>query len=180
MGNNFENNASTIEDLVDIKYLDKEEMIFERTEGGFISMRLGDDFYPRISVYRSFPLSMPTKYISLREVGEKELGKEIGIIEDLNSLTQDKIEILTKEMDRMYFTPIVESIYTLKDDYGYINMDIRSSAGLKKLTVPNRSNNFVRLTDTRVLVIDIDGNRFEIPDYTKLDSKSIRLLETVI
>lgn len=33
------------------------------------------------------------------------------------------------------------------------------------------------LTDTRLLLTDVDGNRFEILDYTKLDAHSIKLIE---
>ena len=33
-----------------------------------------------------------------------------------------------------------------------------------------------KLTDTRVVIKDVDGNRYEIADWTQLDRNSIRLL----
>lgn len=172
----------TIDDLVEIRYLNDNEIELKRTEGGFISLKLSEnEFYPRISVYRIFPLLKPNEYISLREIGSnRDLGKEIGIIRDIRSISSEKVEILHDEIDRRYFTPKINHVFSLKDEFGYIYMDIETSAGLKKITVQNGSNNFMKITENRIIIIDIDGNRYEITDYSSLDSKSIRLLETMI
>lgn len=174
--------VSTIDDLVEIRYLTDEEIEVKRTEGGFISLRLSEnEFYPRISVYRIFPLSKPNEFISLREIGtNRDLGKEIGIIRDLQNISKEKVEILHDEIDRRYFTPQIKHVFSLKDEFGYVYMDIESSAGIKKITVQNGSSNFIKITEERIIIIDIDGNRYEITDYPSLDSKSIRLLETMV
>jgi len=177
-----EKKVSTIDDLVEIRYVNDDEMELKRTVGGFISLKLSEtEFYPRISVYRIFPLSKPNEFISLREIGtNRDLGKEVGIIRDIKTISPDKVEMLHDEIDRRYFTPEVSHIFTLKDEFGYVYMDIETSAGLKKITVQNGSNNFMKITDTRIIIIDIDGNRYEMTDYLSLDAKSIRLLETMI
>ena len=45
---------------------------------------------------------------------------------------------------------------------------------------PARHNNLVQLGGRRVLVIDVDGNRFEIEDYTSIDSRYSRLIESLL
>ncbi|RLI06322.1 hypothetical protein DRO22_01340, partial [Candidatus Bathyarchaeota archaeon] len=41
-------------------------------------------------------------------------------------------------------------------------------------------DNIVWLGERRLLFVDVDGNRFEIPDYSSLDKKSASLLEEVL
>ena len=59
-------------------------------------------------------------------------------------------------------------------------MEIVTTSGPRKITANNNSSSFIRLSAVRVLIVDVDGNRFDIPDMTKLDKKSIRNLEVVV
>ena len=59
-------------------------------------------------------------------------------------------------------------------------METVTTSGNRKITANNNSSSFVRLSAVRVLIVDVDGNRFDIPDITKLDKKSIRNLEVVV
>ncbi len=178
----MEERHETIDDIAEMRVLTDGELTFTRTPGGFLSLRIGEnEEYKRVAIQRAYPLSKPNQYITVREVNEKrENGKEIGVIPDLNKLSDDKIEMINEDLNLRYYTPRVLQVLSLKDEYGYIYMDVKCTAGLKKITVPNGSSNFVRISEERVLIIDMDGNRFEIPDYTLLDKRSIRLLETVI
>jgi len=42
--------------------------------------------------------------------------------------------------------------------------------------VEENPNQFIWLSDTRLLILDVDSNRFEIPDYTRLDARSAKLM----
>ena len=173
--------AETVEDIAQLRYLENEELQFALTEGGFLSLKIGEQSYPRVALQRAFPLSMPYEYISVRSVGEnREPDQEIGVIRDIRALPKEKVELIEKELNTRYFTPIIRQITSLKDEYGYIYMNIRTDAGSKSATVPNSGNHFIKLTETRILVIDADGNRYEIPDITELDKKSMHLLEVVL
>ncbi len=67
-----------------IEYINAAEVRFERTDGGFISLRIGRKRpYPRIHLYRVFPLSEPARLISVRD----EDDNEIGIIESLEEFS---------------------------------------------------------------------------------------------
>lgn len=164
-------------DTVDkVGYLDIRDIQLEQTEGGFIRMQKNGETYQRVNFYRCFPLSKPDAYISVRDTEKNELG----MIRDLGELDPAYAEMIRYDLDRRYFTPEITKINTVKDEYGYVYMDVETTSGQKHITVPSGSSNFILLSEVRLILIDIDGNRFSITDYTKLEEKSIRLLETLI
>ena len=161
-------------------FLDVNTLVFEQTAGGFLKLTIrsteDEKTYDRVNLYRSFPLTKPEEYISVRDMEKNE----IGIIRQLSDLSAGMKELALLDLNRRYFSPELTKIMTLKDEYGYVYMHVETNCGSKHITVPNGSSNFVRLSDVRFILVDIDGNRFGIQDYTKLDNKSVKLLETVI
>lgn len=159
------------------EFMNVNKLVFEKTAGGFLALTIdGEKRYERVNLYRSFPLTKPEEYISVRDVDKNE----IGLIRQLSDLSPQMQEMARFDLARRYFTPEITRIHSLKDEYGHVYMNIETDCGNKHITVPNSSTNFVRLSEVRFILIDIDGNRFRIQDYTKLDNKSVRLLETVI
>ncbi len=159
------------------EFMDGKKLVFEKTAGGFLKLTVdGTQIYERVNLYRSFPLTKPDEYISVRDVDKNE----ICLIRQLSDLSPQMQEMARFDLDRRYFTPEITKINSIKDEYGHVYMSVETDCGNKHITVPNGSSNFVHLTEVRMILIDIDGNRFGIQDYTKLDSKSVRLLETVI
>ncbi len=164
-----------------VNYINNDEVRFEKTEGGFMSLTYKEKEYKRVSLQRVFPLSKPTEYISVREICEnREPGEEIGIIKSLEDLKGKNYENVEAELNIRYFTPVITKINKLKDERGYIYIEAETTSGNKKITANNSSSGFVRLSSKRILIIDIDGNRFDIPDMFSLDKKSLRNLEVVV
>ena len=108
------------------------------------------------------------------------MGKELGIIKNLADLSERNRRLVEEELEIRYFVPQITKIISLKDEYGSVYMTVVTTAGEKKIVVPNQTSNFIRLTQDRVLLLDVDGNRFEIPSLARLDKKSVRLLEVAI
>lgn len=160
-----------------LEFMDCTKLVFEKTQGGFLKLTVnGETTYDRVNLYRSFPLTKPEEYISVRDVDKNE----IGLIRRLSDLSPAMQELVMFDLNRRYFTPEITRIATLKDEYGHVYMNVETDCGDKHITVPNGSSNFIHLSEVRLILVDIDGNRFSIKDYTKLDSKSVKLLETVI
>ena len=59
------------EELLEMRFLTKDNAVFARTEGGFVSLKYGDKEYKRVGVYLTFPLTNPEEFISIREADEK-------------------------------------------------------------------------------------------------------------
>lgn len=164
-----------LSEYMDIRYLKPEECIFSRTTGGFIALKVGEDSYKRVNLSRAFPLTYPTKYISVRD---SEMN-EIGIIEDMTVFPDDARAIMEEELERRYFTPLITAINSIKEEFGYTYWEVETDRGGRRFTVRGHEN-VIPIKNNRVLIIDVDGNRFEIEDYKKLDAKSYKLLDALV
>jgi len=178
-------NAQTIDDLVKITYLEDNNIVFFRSEGGFLSMKLNKDgkeeIYKRVTLQRVFPLSKQYEYVAVKNVGDnRQPDEEIGIIKDVRNFTEENKKHIYDELKLRYFAPEILKILSRKDEFGSLYMEIITNAGKKNVVIQNNGSGFVRISPIRYIVIDVDGNRYEIVDIKKLDKRSLRLLEVAI
>ena len=103
--------------------------------------------------------------------------KEIGIISRLSVFEQSVQQLLRTVLNNKYFTSIIEIIYSVKDKYGYSYWDVKTNVGRIKFTVHDTYRSLVKITPDRVMVNDINGNRYEIPSLAKFDKNSFRKIE---
>ena len=160
---------------------------FYRSGGGLISLDLKGEGgeverFERVVAIRSFPITDPDAFISIREPdsAEHEKGAEIGIIPDINAFDADSIALLREELDRRYFTPNILKIYSMKEKLGHYYWDVNTDAGKFSFVLRNAGANIRTLEDGRVLIFDIDGNCFAIPDTDKLDKASYKKIEVYL
>lgn len=173
---NLEEMERETKEMLRLRFITKENAVFARTEGGFVSMKIAEEFYPRIQIYHTFPFTDPNSYISLREPDEK--AKEIGVIKDLNKdVTEETREMLKEQLRLRYFTPVIEKILHIKDEYGFAYFDVLTNHGACRFTIHMGGDSVINLSDTRLLITDLDGNRFEIPDVTRLTSVELKKLD---
>ncbi len=172
---NLEQMEKETEEMLKLRYIHKDNAEFKRTDGGFVSVRIGEEFYPRVQVVRMFPFSDPEKYISIRTPDEH--SKEIGIIEDMKDVTKETAQMLTEQLNLRYFTPIIKKIVNIKEEYGYAYFEVVTDRGTCRFTINMGGHAVVHLSETRILISDIDENRFEIPDIMKLSAKELKKLD---
>ena len=165
-------------DLLELRYLTKENAKFERTPGGFVKLTYKDKTYDRVGVYRTFPVTMPEEFISIREADEK--AREIGVVEKLSVLDPEQAKMLKEQLDLRYFTPEITKIFDIKTEYGYGYFHVMTTYGECRFTIHNGGSSVVSLTDTRIIINDLDGNRFEVPDIMKLTVAERKKLDLFI
>jgi hypothetical protein len=164
------------EDMLRLRYINTRNAVFSRTDGGFVSMRIGNEIYPRIQVYQSFPFTDPYCYISIREPNEK--ASESGVIKDLRTdVSEETRKMLEEQLRLRYFTPIIKKINNIKDEYGFAYFDVLTDHGACRFTIHMGGSSVVNLSDSRLMITDLDGNRFEIPDVTKFTSAELKKLD---
>ncbi len=162
----------------DVNYITAENTAFKRTSGGFVSVKIGDEFYPRAEFCRAFPFSAPDLYISVREPDERH--REIGIIENLNSMPEDVRLMITEQINLRYFTPKITRVYSVKDANGITEFDCETDKGRVRFSMRGGSDAVTRLSDTRLIFTDVDGNRFELADVTRLTNKEQKKIDLYI
>ena len=189
--------------MLRLRYLDSSNTRFERTKGGFVSLlvKTGEkqqqtglygrettridgtdedgnatEFYPRVNFYSGFPFTDPGRYISVREAGEK--APEIGVIRDLEKdLDAECVKMIKEQLAVRYFTPVITKIYNIKEEHGFAYWDVETKQGRCRFTIRMNSNSVIYLDDVRLLITDLDENRFEIPDFTRLGGRELKKLD---
>ena len=85
---------------------------FFLSEGGLVSMELSvpnkeKEFFERVIIIRTFPISNPDEFLSVREpdARDSEKGDEIGIIRALDIFPEETVKIIRDELDKRYFIP---------------------------------------------------------------------------
>lgn len=165
-------------DLLELRYLTKENAKFERTPGGFVKLTYKDKTYDRVGVYRTFPVTEPEEYISIREADEK--AREIGVVEKLSVLDKDQADMLREQLNLRYFTPEITKIFDIKTEYGYGYFHVMTTYGECRFTIHTGGGSVVSITDTRIVITDLDGNRFEVPDIMALTTNERKKLDLFI
>lgn len=136
----------------------------------------GDRSYIRVKVVRAAPLSHPHQYISLLDSQDEE----ICMIDDLKQLDEATRSIINEELDRRYLTSTVQRVNSVRNEFGTSYWEVETNRGQREFVVQNVAENARWLGDHRLLLIDVDGNRFEIPRLDLLDKKSLALVEQVL
>ena len=175
--NNLENNITETEVTTDLinegLNLTPDNASFYPSNGGLVSLSVTHNektaVFERICLVRAFPISDPDEYISVREPSSaRSDGREIGMIRRIHDFDDDTVTLLTKELDRRYFTPEILKINAV------------TSAGKILFTMTNPYSNFRKLENGSVLITDIDGNCFRISSPEKLDRNSYKKIEVYL
>lgn len=128
----------------------------------------------RAFLCRQFPFDLEWEFISVMNAD----SEEIGIIRNLTDFTNEAQELLRKELERRYYSPIIERIRSVKERYGfsYWKVDCKGE-GEVSFTLRDTYRSIIRAGGGRVILMDVNGNRFEIPDTASLDPKSYKRIE---
>lgn len=163
------------DDMLRIRYLTDKNAIFKRTGNGFLSLEVEGEVYSRVQVVRMFPFMHKDELLSIRTCDER--SKEIGIVEKLSDMDPEVVKMLEEQLTLHYFTPVITKIHKIKDEFGYAYWDVETDHGPCKFTIQMGGNAVVHLSDVRILIMDIDENRFEIPDIMELSNSERKKLD---
>ena len=134
---------------------------------------IGDRCVLAAQFKRAFPLSNPDTFISVQDPKDQE----VGILESLDGMAPDQKSIILEELDRRYFTPVVNRIDELKQDAGMWKFVVQTQRGPAEFYVRNWRDSAHEASRGRWQVSSVDGLRFEIRQVNELDDRSQNLLE---
>ena len=160
-----------MEDLTKTVWLTPENASFSRRNGLLWLIYGGKE--TRVTLRRNFPLEELWSLLSVLD--EKE--EEVGMIRDLSQFGEQTQELLRAELERRYYAPVILQILSLKERFGFSYWKVETAEGKMEFTLRDTYKSLIRLGGNRVFILDVDGNRFVIPDVTALDRKSYRKIE---
>ena len=162
-----------------VRFLDPKTVTLFRTSPQDSVVRLtliGDRSWRDVRVARAFPFSDPDKYVGLRDSDDKD----IGVLTTLHGLDRDSRAIIDEELERRYFTPKVQRVLTVEEQFGVVTWEVETDRGTRRFLVRNLRDNAFPLGPNRVMMTDTDGNRYEFPDARTLGPKAYAVLLKVL
>ena len=133
----------------------------------------------RVSVVRAFPISSSEQFVIFKDRD----GRELGTIRDISALDDESRQVLEAELERTYFnTQItrINSISAASGRYHVPEWDVETNRGQRVFEIQSSRRDIRSLGGGRVLILDADGNRYEIPDYRRLEPLSRTLIENQV
>ena len=120
-----------------------------------------------------FPYTDPDHYITLL----KEAKNEKAVIKDISELSEESREAIEACFKEIYMIPNITKVYLRTAKAGALTLKVDTDRGGPiTFRIRNSNSDIKMLSDVRMVIRDSDDNRYEIPDVTKLDKKSLRQL----
>ncbi len=153
------------------RYLSPDEMVFHR-ENRSVLLDLAGERHKDVQLCRAFPLSDPSRYVVVKDSD----GKEIGIIRDISRLSGDQKKIVRRILEDRYFMPTIEGVEYIREQFGAVTWKVNTDRGPRTFRTRGRRKSVTELKDGRILITDVDSNRYEIKGLESLDPRSRSLL----
>ena len=132
-----------------------------------------ESYEGRVHLCRQFPFELEWEFISVMN----EEQAEVGIIKSISLFEGVGEELLRTELRRRYYAPVIDKIISVKERYGFSYWRVHTPEGNVNFTLHDTYRSILRASHNRVVLLDVNGNRFEIPDVNALDRKSYKKIE---
>ena len=134
---------------------------------------LNERIYGGVYAAYAFPVAHPDEYISLMHVGGDE-EMEIGIIRNLNEFPEDDAALVRQALTRRYFVHVIRHIREVGWKYGFVHMEVDTDKGPADFLMPWRHDRAFDYGRRGKVLIDVDDNRYLIPDLNALSAGELQ------
>jgi hypothetical protein len=153
----------------DLEYLDPRTLTFAK-RGDVLRLTVeGDRSYLKVNAVRAFPLTNLNEFIGLTD---GIAGHEIGMLRNIRDLAPDARRLVQEQINKRYFIPKILRIIEAKREFGTVYWDVETDRGPRKFIMRGIRDSIHEVEPDRYLVVDIDGNRFDVPQLANLDPRS--------
>ena len=161
-----------------IKYIEGPEVRFTENDGIFIDARFyfTGETLTGLEPHRLFPKSGGNKYVTLLD----GTGEEVAVIRDVSALDPESRAVVENALEEYYMIPRITKFISMVDTFKIWMWTAETDHGTITFEVRNHISTVKPLYDGRVLITDASDNRYEIPDYRKLDKRSVKMIETML
>jgi hypothetical protein len=165
----------------ELRFLDPEDVTFWRDRFGQLMLKMADgQEYKEVVLTLAFPLTHPSRMLVVRD---SDLH-EIGMIDDYLTVDEQSRKPLDEELEKAYFVPRILRILSARwrprglADRGQAltTLEVETDRGPRTIRVEFLQR--IRfLPGGRVVLEDVDANRYEITSISSLDARSQAILE---
>ena len=122
------------------------------------------------------PLTHPNHFLALLD-GK---GDEIVTLNEPEELPPASLQAVREELRRRYLTATITVVELAKVEFGATYWHVDTDRGPRDFVTQSLQENAQWLSPDHLLLIDVDGNRFEIPSVAALDLRSRGFIERIL
>ena len=166
---------NSVFDIAGIRALDAHNSRIEK-EGDFpVLYVITDGKEERMGIFeskRAFPFEKDEEFIVL----VSQDGKDLGFIRSIADRTAEEQALLKADLQRRYFMPKITKIYKVSERFAFSYWKVDTTSGPLEFSVRDTYKSLIHL-GSRIIVTDADGNRYDIPDVSRLDKASKKKID---
>lgn len=157
---------------IEVRVLPAKEVRFLKLPDGQIALQWEGQLIPVGKILRTLPISDPWRYLIVYDTE----GNEIGVLVDIAELDNQSQQIVREELERRYHMPKILRVLSVErlSQTGHTRWRVETDEGIKEFIVPG-SEHIYTSRYPRIFLVDENGNRYEIPNFERLDPKSRRI-----
>jgi energy-coupling factor transporter ATP-binding protein EcfA2 len=136
--------------------------------------------YRGVFAVNLFPATNPNDFISLRVWTRDGEQQEIGILRRLEDWPIESQMLVRHALDRRYFLQTIDGVESITLELGHLHCDVRTPHGPKRFTMRWSQSQVQDFGDRGKMLLDLDDNRFLVPDVDALPAKERELFQRFV
>jgi hypothetical protein len=144
---------------------------------GRLRMETEDRCWLQVVPRWASPVKHPGRYLSLLDGKEREILMLTAGLEEVHGETR---AILEQELHKRYLTSQVREIVHAHSEFGSTYWTVETERGRRDFVTQSLQENAQWHGPHHLMLVDVDGNRFEIRDTRALDAESRRVLAKIV
>ena len=139
-----------------------------------------DQVHRGVFAVNLFPATNPGDYVSLRTWTRDGEEQEIGILRHLDQWPTEAQELVRAALDRRYFLQTIEGVDSIRLELGHLHCEVRTPHGPRRFTMRWSQSQVQDFGDRGKMLLDLDDNRFLVPDVQTLPPKERDLFQRFV
>ena len=157
----------------ELRLLELSQVRLRRRDGRLEMREITYAQWRPVTLVRLFPSSEPDGWTSVID----DRGTEIGIFPDLAEFPAEELALVREEMERRYLVPKIGRITACRRRHDVLQWTAETDRGRVTFITRNLREQVQEPMPRYLILTDVEGNRYDIPDLEALDPMSRGLLE---
>ncbi|MEX0775854.1 MAG: DUF1854 domain-containing protein [Phycisphaeraceae bacterium] len=141
---------------------------------------MNERIYNGVFALRCRPVRFPSQYISLRWFNSESREQEIGLIRDLADWPAEAQKLVRESLLRRYFVHVISRVDSIQEFQGYLNFQVDTDLGPMQFFMRWSYDTAQDYGERGKVLLDVEENRYVIPDVAKLSLLSRKAFERYI
>ena len=142
------------------------------TDGRLMAIPEGKEAVP-VRLLRARPRTAPDGEL----VALDEKKREVWMWSGLDEFDAASRAVAVEALRERYHQPVITAVRSIAPQFGAWHVEVVTDAGERRFALRHPERSVEMMDDGRVLLRDVLGNRYVVPDPEKLDARSRRELD---